>query len=289
MTPKKPLFDTVAILGLGLIGGSLALEIRHRGLARRVVGYNRSEKGRRLAKKRGACHAVSGDPVRAVREADLVILATPVQSTIPLARTIAPHLKPGALVTDVGSTKQHLVKALGRLFPSRVDFLGSHPIAGTERSGMAAAQRDLFSGRWWLLTPEGRNPREKKALARLKRLAAALGAKPATMSPGQHDRSLALISHLPHMAAYALVDTALGVDQGRALKFSAGGFRDYTRIAASSPRMWSEICLENRENILKMITRYEKSLKRIKSLLRRKDTKGLEDFFQKSARVRRKL
>ena len=279
----------MAILGLGLIGGSIALDIKKKKLAREVVGYNRSPQGRREALKRKACDNVFSDPQKAVLGADLVILATPVQTIPQLARQIAGSLKKGAIVTDVGSTKLRIVKKLQGCLPKHVVFMGGHPIAGTEKTGMQSAVHHLFEGRWWLFTPTQDSRSVRSALQKLQRLAKELGSKTASLPPQQHDQLLALISHLPHMSAYALMDTALTLDKRQPLKYAAGGFRDYTRIAASSPQMWSEICLDNAGPLLKMIERFEKSLGKIKSLIAKRDAEGLIRFFESASEVRRKL
>jgi cyclohexadieny/prephenate dehydrogenase len=282
-------FRQITILGLGLIGGSIALDVKKRRLAKRVVGYNRSAFRRRLAKKLKACDAVTGDPREAVRGADLVILATPVQTLVPLARRIASALPAGALVTDVGSTKKNLVRQLSRILPDSVSYVGSHPIAGTEHSGMESAVTGLFQGRWWLVTPHSKTVAAKRGLKKLVSFARALGAKTAALSPERHDQILAALSHLPHMAAYGLVDTVLGVSEKNILRFSGTSFRDFTRIAASSPQMWSEICVENRAALLPLLRRYGRSLERIQSLIEKNDIPGLHRFFSKVSQVRRKL
>ncbi|MCC7344682.1 MAG: prephenate dehydrogenase/arogenate dehydrogenase family protein [Deltaproteobacteria bacterium] len=281
------LYNNIAILGLGLIGGSIALDLKKRRLAKRVVGYNRSAPSRRAALKRRACDAVISDPVAAVRDADLVVLATPVRHIPELLRKIAPGLKKGAVVTDVGSTKENIVRRAKKLLPKGVIFVGGHPIAGTEKTGMASALEGLFEGRWWVFTPD--SAAGKRAAKRLRRLAKALGAKSLAMSPKEHDEILAAISHLPHMLAYALVHAAMGLQKGKALKLSGSSFRDVTRIAASSAQMWTDIGLDNHRGILRMIDRHEQFLKKLKSLLAKRDAKGLEKFFESAARVRRKL
>lgn len=283
---KKFPFNTVAILGLGLIGGSLALDLKARRLCRRVVGYNRSAKGRAAAKRRKACDAVFARPEDAVVGADLVVLATPVRHIPKLARAIAPHLKAGAVVTDVGSTKEGLVKAVERALPRSAVFIGGHPIAGTEHSGMDAAEKNLFAGRWWILTPGKKNA---KAAARLKALARGLGAKVAVLAPREHDRFLAAVSHLPHVAAFSLVDAVWGFQGGRAIRYAGGSFRDVTRVAASSPEMWTDIALENRTAILDLTARFQKSLSRLRALIARGDAAGLQAFFAAASRARKKL
>ena len=283
----KPLFQNVAILGLGLIGGSIALDLKKGRLAKRVVGYNRSPASRRSALQRRACDAVTADPIEAVREADLVILATPVRTTPVLLRQIAPYLKRGAILTDVGSTKENVVREARKILPKTIPFVGGHPIAGTEQTGMSSALRGLFEGRWWVFTPD--SPPAKKAALRLCRLVKAMGAKPVILSPKKHDEVLAAISHLPHMLAYALVHAAKGLQKGRALKLSGSSFRDVTRIAASSALMWTDISIDNHREILRMIARHEKVLGQLKTLLAKRDARGLKIFFNAAAQVRRKL
>lgn len=283
----KPIFQNVAILGLGLMGGSIALDLKKRKLAARVTGYNRSAPSRRSAIKRKACDLVSADPIEAVRDADLVILATPVRSIPSLMKQIAKHLKSGSTVTDVGSTKERIVSEIKKILPKNVSFVGGHPIAGTEKTGMVSAQEGLFEGRWWIFTPTG--VADKKPAAKLRQWAQALGAKPVLMSPKEHDEILAAISHLPHMLAYGLVHAAMGLQKGRALKLSGSSFRDVTRIAASSAQMWTDIGLDNHRAILRMIERHEKILRQLKTLLAQRDAKGLEKFFEAAAKVRRKL
>ncbi|MCE9625886.1 MAG: prephenate dehydrogenase/arogenate dehydrogenase family protein [Deltaproteobacteria bacterium] len=283
----KAVFKNVAILGLGLIGGSIALELKKRRLAQRVVGYNRSAPSRRAALRLGACDAVFEDSRQAVKDADLVILATPVRSIPELATQIAPYLKVGALVTDVGSTKAALVKAAAKALPKHAVFIGGHPIAGTENTGMASAELDLFQNRWWVLTP----PQGKKsqALSRLTRWVKDLGAKPVSMSPEAHDRILGAVSHLPHVLAYALIHAVAKDSGGKALKFAGRSFRDVTRIAASSPDMWVDIALDNRGPLLDWLKKYEKVLVGIRRGIAAGDAKKLRTFFAEGAGLRRKL
>jgi prephenate dehydrogenase len=284
----KP-FRQISILGLGLIGGSIALDVKKLRLAKRVVGYNRSPARRHLAKKLRACDEVTGDPRAAVRGADLVILATPVQTMLPLAKKIAPALEANALITDVGSTKVLLVKNLSKVFKGRGNYIGSHPIAGTEHSGMESALPGLFKNHWWLLTPQARTASAKVAYRRLENFIRALGAKPAPMSPEQHDRILAIVSHLPHMAAFALMETALNQSPGKALSFAGTSFRDFTRVASSSAQMWAEIAIENRGSLLPMLSQFERSLKKIQNKIFKKDVRGLQGLFAQASKVRRKI
>lgn len=285
----KPLFNQVSILGLGLIGGSLALDLKMKGLARRVVAYNRSSKRCKIAIKKGACHAAFTNPITAVRDSDLIVFATPVGTIPAIARKVAPHLKAGAVLTDVGSTKAVLVKKLDAIFGSETPFVGSHPIAGTEHSGVESAVSGLFQDRWWLFTPTRKTASHQKALRQLKSLVKSLGAKTAEMTPKDHDRYLALVSHLPHMLAYGLVETVRKTDGGKALRYSGSSFGDFTRIAASSPQMWAEICLDNRETLGSMMDQFEKTLAKIRRAVGKGDAKTLTRLFSDASRVRRKL
>ncbi|HKY62630.1 MAG TPA: prephenate dehydrogenase/arogenate dehydrogenase family protein [bacterium] len=283
----KPIFPNVAILGLGLIGGSLALDLKRLGLAKRVMGYNRSPDSRREALRRRACDAVFSDPVEAVQDADLVVLAVPVRTIPALAKKIAPHLKKGAVITDVGSTKAALNAKVRRVLPKRAVWIGGHPIAGSEHTGMASALSGLFRGRWWILTPEGRG--EAQTAAKLARLLKALGAKVQSMPATEHDRILATSSHLPHLLAFSLVQLASKKNRRRALKFSGTSFRDGTRVAASSAEMWVDICLDNRRALLAALADYEKLLKALGRDIRGARAGALRRYFDSAARVRRKL
>jgi cyclohexadieny/prephenate dehydrogenase len=242
-----------------------------------------------LAKRRRACDKVTAHPKIAVQGADLIVLATPVGTIPRLAREVAGSLEPGAIITDVGSTKNMLVQKLEKIFPPELRFIGGHPIAGTEKSGMAAALPNLFKDRWWIFTPTRSDEGSRKALKKLTHFAKALGSRTANLSPRLHDETLAAISHLPHAVAYTLVDTARRVRRGVCLKYAAGGFRDYTRIAASSPQMWADIFIENREEILRMLLNLERSIKKFKSMVSRRDKKALYKFLDSVAKLRRKF
>lgn len=284
---KQP-FPQVAVLGLGLIGGSIALDLKKNRLAKRVVGYNRSAASRRSALRRKACDAVFSDPTKAVAGADLVILATPVRHIPALAKQIAPYLKPGAVVTDVGSTKEKIVVQAGRFLKSGNPFVGGHPIAGTEQSGMAAAVSGLFQKRWWILTPVA-DSKSRQAVIRLSGLLKKLGARVTVMTPREHDRILAAVSHLPHMVAYSLMHAVMPYKKGRALRFAGSSFRDVTRITSSSAEMWTDICLENRDSILAWIQSFETILSKLKRNLAKGKAKELNRFFSKAAKTRSQM
>ncbi len=279
-------FEKIAILGVGLIGGSLAMVCKQKGLAKLIVGYGRRPENLKKAVKLGVIDRFFQDLRETVQGADLIVMATPVGQFEALAREMAPALSKEAIVTDVGSVKGSLVTRLERLLPNGSRFVGAHPIAGKEKTGVEVASATLFVGTQCILTPTERtNP---SALESVKALWEATGSKLVLMDPVQHDQILAAVSHLPHLVAYALVNTVLETKvQGQeVLPFSAGGFRDFTRIAASSPEMWRDICLLNRDPLLGMIEAYEKTLARLKQLIRQGDGKGLEAEFERAKEAR---
>ncbi len=282
------IFKKVGILGLGLMGGSLALDLMKKRLAGEVIGYNRSVPSRAEALKKRACHHVVDQVEEAVQDADLVVLATPVQIFSQIAKKISPYLKPGCLVTDVGSTKFHLVKELKKIFSKDVIFVGGHPIAGSEASGMKAAHEGLFQGAHWILTPE-MDQLQEPAFLKLQELLKALQAKVQMMSPEEHDAVFATVSHLPHMVAFALMEAATKIRAGKDLKFAATGFRDTTRIAASSAEVWSDICLDNKKNIITSMKEMEKSLAKLKKLIQAEDKNNLKKYFSRLAEIRSQL
>lgn len=286
MVDRGVLFQKIAVLGVGLIGGSLAMVCKQKGLAKLIVGYGRRPGNLKKAVKLGIIDRFFQDLHETVKGADLIVMATPVGQFEALASEMAPALSKEAIVTDVGSVKGGLVTRLERLLPNGSRFVGAHPIAGKEKTGVEAASATLFVGAQCILTPTERtNP---SALESVKALWEATGSKLVLMDPVQHDQVLAAVSHLPHLAAYALVNTVLETKvQGQeVLPFSAGGFRDFTRIAASSPEMWRDICLLNRDPILGMIEAYEKTVARLKQLIRQGDGKGLEAEFKRARQAR---
>jgi len=284
---RRTQFEKIAILGVGLIGGSLAMVCKQKGLAKQIVGYGRRPENLKKAVKLGVIDRFFQDLRETVQGADLIVLATPVGQFEALAREMASALSKEAIVTDVGSVKGSLVTRLERLLPNGNRFVGAHPIAGKEKAGVEAASATLFVGAQCILTPTERtNP---SALESVKALWEATGSKLVLMDPVQHDQILAAVSHLPHLVAYALVNTVLETKiQGQeVVSFSAGGFRDFTRIAASSSEMWRDICLLNRDPILGMIEAYEKAITRLKQLIRQGDGKGLEAEFERAKKARR--
>ncbi|MEO1292152.1 MAG: prephenate/arogenate dehydrogenase family protein, partial [Pseudomonadota bacterium] len=254
-------FETVAIIGLGLLGSSLCHAIRGRRQAKRIVGTDTSAETRATAERIELCDAVCADAAEAVSEADLVILCVPVGAMAAVVAEIAPALKPGAVVTDVGSVKAAVIDAVAPLLPSHATLVPAHPIAGTEHSGPEAGFASLFEGRWCIVTPLPATPPE--TVERVIALWEALGSRVDTMTPEHHDRVLAVTSHLPHLIAYTIVGTADDLEevtQAEVIKYSAGGFRDFTRIAASDPTMWRDVFLNNREATLELLGRFTEDL-----------------------------
>ena len=283
-----PHFRRMVIIGVGLIGGSLALVCRANGIVSEVIGVGRSEENLKDAVALKAIDSYSFKAEDAVKGADLVILATPVRSLIQLAREIAPHLTPGAIVTDVGSVKGPLTE-IEDILSVGTYFVAGHPIAGKEKSGVSAAFPQLFQDAKCILTPTTKtNP---DALSAVQKMWEAAGARVLRMTPEAHDYVFAAVSHLPHVIAYALVNTLLELENESegTISYSAGGFRDFTRIAASHPEMWRDICLMNKKNILEMMDRYESRIAKIKSLIQGDDAEGLYKEFEMARQVREKL
>jgi prephenate dehydrogenase len=279
------MWDTVAIAGVGLIGGSLGMALRERRLARKVIGIPRRAETVAEALSAGAIDEGTTDPA-AVSGADLVVLAPPVLQMAPLAARLAPHLKPGALVTDVGSTKGALLPQLEGRLPGHADLIGGHPMAGSERGGVLAGRADLFEGAVWVLVRTERTRPEN--LARLVSTVRALGAVPVEMEPALHDDAVARISHLPHVVAAALAEAA---DRGEVASevlrlLVAGGFKSTSRIAASPPEMWRDICLTNREAILAVLGDFEAALGGFRQALEAGSGEGLLEAFSRGKAAR---
>jgi prephenate dehydrogenase len=278
-----------AIIGLGLIGGSLALALKARGLADSVVGVARREETLREAEARGVVDQAGRDIAAAIAEADLVVLATPVRTAIAQLAQIAPGLAAGCLVTDVASTKAELVAAAAKALPDSVHFIGGHPMAGSERSGLGAARADLFVGATWVLTPAERP--DAVAWERAQGLVQALGAQALVLPAAEHDYLVAAISHLPHLLAVALMQFAqdqAGSDP-RLLSLAAGGFRDATRMAAACPNMWQDIYLTNRQALLQRLGQLRGELERLELALRSGDGEQLHALFRRVQEARHRL
>ena len=284
------LFERVALLGLGLIGSSLSHVIRQKGLAANITGYARSEATRKRALEIGLVDRVFTSAAEAVTEADLVILCSPVGTYGALAQDIGPALMEGAIVTDVGSVKAAVVRDAGPHLPASVHFIPGHPIAGTEQSGPDSGFAELFANRWCILTPlPGSNP---EALAKLIAFWKACGSNVEIMTPEHHDLVLAITSHLPHLIAYNIVSTAADLEEvtdSEVIKFSAGGFRDFTRIAASDPTMWRDVFLNNKDAVLEMLGRFSEDLSALQRAIRWGDGEMLFNLFTRSRQIRRSI
>jgi cyclohexadieny/prephenate dehydrogenase len=281
-------FDRIALVGFGLIGGSIARAARSQGLAKEIVTTARSAETRARVMELGIVDRVVETNAEAAQGADLVILCIPVGACGPVAAEIAPHLKAGAIVSDVGSVKAAVVKDMAPHLPALAHFVPAHPVAGTENSGPDSGFAELFTNRWCILTPpEGT---DAAAVERLRAFWAAIGAKVEIMTPEHHDMVLAITSHLPHLIAYTIVGTAdelEGVTQSEVLKFSAGGFRDFTRIAASDPTMWRDVFLTNKDAVLEMLGTFNEDLSKLTRAIRRGDGEALFDHFARTRAIRR--
>jgi cyclohexadieny/prephenate dehydrogenase len=290
MSARTVLFDRVSLIGLGLIGSSLARRLRRDGLAREIVGTARTPATRDKAMELGLVDRVHEDPAEAVAGADLVMICTPLGAYAELAETICPRLARGAILSDVGSVKQAVIRDLGPLVPEGVHLVPGHPVAGTEHSGPEAGFAELFDGRWCLLTPPPGT--EQDAVDRVAALWRACGMKVEIMEPGHHDKVLAITSHLPHLIAYTIVGTATDLEESlraEVIKFSAGGFRDFTRIAASDPVMWRDVFLNNREAVLEMLQRFTEDLTALQRAIRWGEAEVLESLFRRTREIRRSI
>jgi len=284
------LFDRVAIIGIGLIGSSLARVIRRDNPGTYITACARRAETLAAVRRLGIADEATDDPVAAVANADLVVLATPLSAYAGIAAQIAPALKPGAIVTDVGSVKEQAIRDLKPALPAGVHFVPGHPVAGTEHSGPEAGFAEMFADRWCILTPlEDSDPEAVAKVTALWRLAKM---RVVTMPAEHHDRVLAMTSHLPHLIAYTIVGTAtaLGDDlKSEVIAFSAGGFRDFTRIAASDPVMWRDIFLKNREAVLDVLQRFSEDLSGLQRAIRRGEGDTLEDWFTRTRAIRRSV
>lgn len=276
----------LAIVGVGLIGGSLALALKQAGAVGEVVGIGRGLANLEKALELGVVDRITQDAEAGVADADLVFLATPVLALAPMARNLLPHMKAGAVLTDGGSVKGSVIRDIQPLVPSGVHFVPGHPIAGTEQSGAEAAFATLYQNRRCILTPTAETAPE--ALELVRRMWRLAGSEVVVMDVDKHDRILAAISHLPHMVAYSLVNAVGSYDrfEENILEYSAGGFRDFTRIASSDPTMWRDIALTNRDALLEMIERFETFLAELKEDVRSGEAEKLFEFFQRSKQLR---
>jgi cyclohexadieny/prephenate dehydrogenase len=281
-------YRRVALIGLGLIASSMAHALRWKGLAGEIVGTARSAETRAVAAELGFCDRICETAAEAVQGADLVVLCVPVGAMATIAAEIAPHLAPGATLTDVGSVKQAVIEAVAPHVPEGVHFIPGHPLAGTEHSGPRSGFATLFVNRWWLLTPMP--GADAAATARLRGLLEGIGAHVDEMEPGHHDLVLAVTSHTPHLIAYTMVGVAdhlRRVTKSEIIKYSAAGFRDFTRIAASDPTMWRDVFLTNREATLDILGRFTEELFVLQRAIRMGDGEQLFEYFTRTRAIRR--
>ena len=287
-TDTPPRFERIALIGIGLIGSSLARVVRRDGLADHIAVCARTHATLDKARALGIANSTTTDPRACVDGADLVVLCTPLGAYGEIARAIAPGLRPGAIVTDVGSAKECVIADVGPQLPEGVHFVPGHPIAGTEHSGPEAGFAELFRGRYCLLTPPPGT--DAGAVARIEALWRQAGMTVEIMSARHHDRVLAITSHLPHLIAYTIVGTATDLEEqvkAEVIKFSAGGFRDFTRIAASDPVMWRDVFLSNRDAVLEMLARFTEDLTALQRAIRWGEGEILQDKFTRTREIRR--
>jgi cyclohexadieny/prephenate dehydrogenase len=283
-----PLFERIALIGLGLIGSSLSHAIRRGGLAGAIAGHARSEKTRYTALRLGLVNSIHDTPAEAARGADLVVLCVPIGVCGKLAQEMAPSMRAGAILTDVGSVKGAIMRDVGPHVPQGVHFIPGHPIAGTEHSGPEAGFAELFDGRWCILTPAANA--DKEAVGKLTAFWEACGSYVEVMDADHHDLVLAITSHVPHLIAYNIVNTARHLERvtdTEVIKFSAGGFRDFTRIAASDPVMWRDVFLNNKEAVLEMLGRFSEDLTALQRAIRFGEGETLYKLFVEARATRR--
>lgn len=283
------MFNKMVVAGVGLIGGSLALDMRRHGLVKEIVGYGRSEQNLRFARKKGMIDSYFLRESEIPTDVDFLMMGTPVQAIVPLTALFLPRLNAGCIVSDVGSVKAEIVKGMERVLPAGIHFVGAHPIAGSEQWGAEAAYTNLFKGRRCILTPTQKT--QRAALKKMKLLWQRVGAKVEIMNAAQHDRVLGVVSHLPHAAAFALVNvldqTKLeGVD---IKSYCAGGFKDITRIASSRPELWRDICLLNRKALSTSLGHYIRNLQRVKHWIDNSDGRSLESEFARANAIREEM
>lgn len=289
-TRPAPLYTKIALIGLGLMGSSIAHGVRRGGLAAHIAGHARSAQTRARASEIGFCHSIHETAAEAARDADLVILCTPVGAMGETASAIQAALKPGATLSDVGSVKVAVLRDCAPFVPQGVHFIPAHPIAGTEHSGPDSGFAELYDGRWCVLTPLPGT--DEAAVETLSTFWRGLGSRVERMEPKHHDLVLAITSHLPHLIAYNIVGTAADLEdvtRSEVIKYSASGFRDFTRIAASDPTMWRDIFLNNREAVLEILGRFNEDLSRLQRAIRWGDGDTLFDLFTRTRAVRRSI
>ena len=288
MADGFPPFERLALIGIGLIGSSIAHATRRGGLARHIAVHAKSAASRETALRLGLADSVHATAADAVKGADLIVICTPIGACGAVAQEIGPHLAAGAIVSDVGSVKASVVRDVKPHLPPGVHFVPGHPVAGTEQSGPEAGFADLFDNRWCILTPEAGT--DAAATERVTAWWMAMGARVEVMEPTHHDLVLAITSHVPHLIAYNIVGTASDLEtvtRSEVIKFSAGGFRDFTRIAASDPTMWRDVFLNNREAVIEMLGRFTEDLIALQRAIRWGDGDTLFDLFTRTRAIRR--
>ena len=284
------MFKKICIIGCGLIGSSIARAIKKKKLSNKIVSSNRSEITNKRVIKLNIVDDSSADIKKMVRESDLVIIATPLSSYKDVIFKIKNSLKNGAILTDVGSVKKKAISLIEKNIPKNISWISSHPIAGTEESGPDSGFADLFKNRWCILTPS--NQTKDKDIKLLELFWKKIGSRVDIMDAKQHDYILSITSHIPHLIAYNIVHTTLNVKKKKnrdIIKYSAGGLRDFTRIAASNPIMWRDIFIQNRENTSKMIDKFIENLKDLKKAIKNKNEKKLEKIFTKTKKIRKEI
>jgi len=288
MSDSQPLFDKIALLGIGLIGSSLARAIRKHGLAGHIAIYTRSPATLAKAEELNLGDSYSSDPLEAVRDADLVAICVPMGAYESVAKAMAAGLKDGCIVSDVGSSKQSVFADVAPHLPAGVHLVPAHPIAGTAESGPEAGYATLFEGHWCVLTPQGGT--DSDAIARVEDLWKRCGMMIETLDAAHHDHVLAITSHLPQLISYTIVGTVTDLQEDlkkEVAKFSAGGLRDFTRLAASDPVMWRDVCLKNKDAVLDVLGRFTEDLTALQRSIRRGEGQALEDAFTRTREIRR--
>lgn len=283
-------FQKAAVVGIGLIGSSLARVLRRRGIAERIAGAARSVKTRQTALALGVVDEAFENPREAVKNADIVFVCTPVGAIAETIGGFMTALKPGAVVTDVGSVKEEIIKQTLPLLRPDIHFVPAHPVAGTEKSGPENGFAELFEGRWCILTPLAQT--DQPAVSAVRAVWESAGMKVEEMSAARHDKVMALMSHLPHLIAYTIVGTAADLEtetREDVIKYAAGGFRDFTRIAGSDPVMWRDIFLNNTEAVLDCLQRFSEDLTLLQKAIRQKDGAALQDWFARTRAIRREV
>ncbi len=284
------LFNKITVIGVGLLGASLAKACKEQGLANEISGYGRNRENLEKARTLKIIDYYSTDLSEAVKNADLIVLCTPVSAIAPLIQNMIADIRPGTLITDVGSVKDPIVREVEKLIPEGIYFIGSHPIAGGENSGLEASAANLYEGAQCIVTPTSKT--DKKALDKISALWRAVGMDVTSLSPDEHDFIFGAVSHLPHIVAYALMNT-LGAlrtqNDHEVITFSGAGLKDITRIASSNPVMWRDICLSNRDHSLDLIDRFLVKLNEIRSIIEKGDGQGLESKFIAANKYRLKV